>query len=617
MEENKQANPSFARRHRFLQRGESMVASTGLVVAAILLAAMGTSAWWAAQTNQHAKVRGQEAEILAAGDLLASTTESLLESGELTAARRIIADAARRYGFESCRVLLPDGRVVADTVPAQINTLNLPDSWAGDAVAMTSRHDEATTRLEASYPLSVPGRGALTLEVTAVMSQTSEGIWELQAEAGLVGSAALLALLGVYRRMRRRLVTLGAIREALLAYERGVTNESALLLNGEHGDVAQAWNLLLQRKEETNRKLLVEKAEQTLGAQSTGRGGDLQSACDAMRQGLILVDEQLRTRYINGAAAVLLQTSRERCQDQDVRDFIQQTDVLSMLDAAVAGGARRWRSVEVERGEDGQSGVLRFSARPVRREDSASAMILIEDLTQQRVAEEARKSFVTQATHELRTPLTNIRLYVETALEEGEQDVAVRAKCLNTINDESRRLERIVGDMLSVSAIEAGSIRLVKDDVRLDVVFARLQADYEAMAGEKNITLRFDLPPKLPVMQGDRDKIVLAMHNLLGNALKYTREGGAVRVRVDIEDTMLLFEISDTGIGVDPAESEMIFEKFYRATNSNEGSATGSGLGLALARDMIRMHGGDITVESELQRGSKFSLTLPILSEAA
>ncbi|MCZ6836436.1 MAG: HAMP domain-containing sensor histidine kinase, partial [Planctomycetota bacterium] len=168
-----------------------------------------------------------------------------------------------------------------------------------------------------------------------------------------------------------------------------------------------------------------------------------------------------------------------------------------------------------------------------------------------------------------------------------------------------------------VSEIEAGSIQLHKDDVRFDTVLEQLEADYQAMAQEKSIDLIFELPPKLPVLQGDRDKIVLAMHNLLGNAMKYTPNGGQVRIVVDSDEKQFTFQVNDSGIGINADELDCIFDKFYRASNSREGSVTGSGLGLALAREVISLHGGDITVESEIKKGSTFTMTLPVLAEAA
>jgi signal transduction histidine kinase len=296
--------------------------------------------------------------------------------------------------------------------------------------------------------------------------------------------------------------------------------------------------------------------------------------------------------------------------------MIQQADVIESIEAIVHGTVRKKTTIEVERQGESGNGVLRFNIRPVRREDGASAMIIIEDITQQRVAEESRNAFVAHATHELRTPLTNIRLYLETAMEDGERDPAIRGKALNVINQEARRLERIVGEMLSVSEIEAGSLRLREDDVRLDVLLEDLKTDYVPQAADKKIELVFDLPPKLPVIRGDRDKLVVAMHNLLGNALKYTPEGGKVVVKVEEDGKQFAFAVSDTGIGISEEDAERIFERFYRAKDQRVEKITGTGLGLTLAREVVRLHGGDVTVSSELNKGSTFTLTVPVTAAA-
>jgi len=244
-------------------------------------------------------------------------------------------------------------------------------------------------------------------------------------------------------------------------------------------------------------------------------------------------------------------------------------------------------------------------------------MIGIDDVTQQRVADEARNAFITQVTHELRAPLTNIRLYTEQAIEDGDQDPQMRGRCLNVISQEARRLEGIVTDMLSVAEIEAGTMSLRKDDVRLEMLIEALKADYSGLADEKNITLEFKLPPKLPVIHADRDKIGLALHNLVNNALKYTPDGGRVEVKVDVKDGNMIIEVVDSGIGIAEADIARIFERFYRAKDPKVSEVTGSGLGLALAREVVRLHGGDIRVESEVGKGSTFSMVLPALSAKA
>lgn len=250
-----------------------------------------------------------------------------------------------------------------------------------------------------------------------------------------------------------------------------------------------------------------------------------------------------------------------------------------------------------------------------RMMNSGGVMLTIEDVTQQRTAEASRHDFVSQATHELRTPLTNIRLYVETAQTDGEDDKELRGECLNVINRESQRLERLVTEMLSVSEIEAGSMTIRKDDVRLDQLFKSLQQDYSGSAAKKNIELRFDLPPKLPAVQGDRDKLTVVIQNLLGNAVKYTPENGEVNVSVDLSATELNIEVRDSGIGISEEDQQHVFEKFYRANDPRLGDITGSGLGLALAHEIVRLHGGEMSVESVLNEGSTFRVALPITAE--
>jgi len=220
-------------------------------------------------------------------------------------------------------------------------------------------------------------------------------------------------------------------------------------------------------------------------------------------------------------------------------------------------------------------------------------------------------------THELRTPLTNIRLYAETAIEQRDSDPAMFSTCLNVINQESRRLERIVGEMLSVAEMEAGSTTIRKDDVHVDVLFNELRNDYKAQADEKKIQIEFVLPPKLPVIQADRDKLAIALHNLLGNALKYTSEGGKVTISADCRDGKITFDVADSGIGIAPDELDSIFDKFTRSKDPRVTRIVGTGLGLTLAREVMRLHGGDITVQSELNRGSTFTASLPVNLEAA
>ncbi|MFG0315382.1 MAG: sensor histidine kinase, partial [Phycisphaerales bacterium] len=225
---------------------------------------------------------------------------------------------------------------------------------------------------------------------------------------------------------------------------------------------------------------------------------------------------------------------------------------------------------------------------------------------------QSQNAFIAQATHELRTPLTTIRLYCDEAIEADSDEAQIVEKSLNVISSEARRLERIVGDMLCVSEIEAGSLSIRREKFRTGQLFDELQHDYEAQAKEKSIELSFDLPPKFPTIDADRDRLGQAIHNLVGNAIKYTPSGGKVSVTASFdENDAMSVAISDTGIGIDESQQERIFERFTRAEDRRIAHVTGSGLGLALARQIARLHGGDITLESEIDQGSTFTMFIP------
>ena len=615
MENAQSTQKTTASRHRLLIRGESVIASAGIALAGLLLTAMAASSWWihASQRGNLEAARTDQAQT--AGDLLAHASEVLLARNELSSVRTLVADTGRAYHLAECYISLPDGQVIASMEPSKITARQLPKSWP-QGPSPDSSSTTAGGVVRVACAMDIPGEGRATLQLAAPVNYASWSDWKMQTGIGGIGAVALFMLLLIYRRMRARLGALGAIREALLMAGGGGTAPGTLAVSTELGPEAKAWNGVVADIEKLRRQNLAEKVKETLGQRHEVRN-ELESACDALPQGLLLIDEHNRVKYANGAAAVFLHARREDLINADITRFIEVPSVLDAIREVASGTVRRRSTQDIERQEDGASGVLRFSVRPVRRDDKAAAMLTIEDITQQRVAEEARHSFVAQATHELRTPLTNIRLYVETAIEEGENDPATRARCLNVINGEARRLERIVGEMLSVAEIEAGSFKLNRDDVRLDALFTELKADFQQQAAEKKIDLRLNLPPKYPGIQGDRDKIMLALHNLVGNALKYTPEGGKVTVNVEAAKGQLVIEVKDTGIGISRDDQDKVFERFYRANDPRVAKITGTGLGLTLAREVARLHGGDITLESELDHGSTFTFTMPAPAEAA
>jgi PAS domain S-box-containing protein len=613
--ENSQTNVAQPPRRRLLIHGESLVAATGLAITGILVLAMAACAWWMLVNNREAHENWQQGEITTVGKVLTPGIESMLADNDLSAVRRLVLNVRKYYDLQQCRIMLPGGQVIADADPTKITLKTLPEKWAAGPLEAPAAAANGGPIIYRQY-LLVPGRGGATLELVAPVQSAAAAQWRLAGGIGAIAAAGLACLWIIYRRTRSQLMPLGLIREALLAIRNGETVKEALAIGGKLSPEAVAWNELIAEMAKLQQQATAEQAKEMLGARRESRS-DLVNACDALPHGVIVLDDQAHVRYANGAAAIFLQCKREALIGGDIASFIQRDDIREAVQAAQSGNARQRKTIEIDRQEEQGHSVFRFGVRPLRRDNGSTVLITIEDITQQCVAKSSRNSFIAQATHELRTPLSNIRLYVETAQNEGEKDPVMRAKCLNVINDESRRLERMVGEMLSVSEIEAGSLKIHNDDVRLDKMFEELEADYKAQAKDKKITLQFNMPPKLPVIHADRDRLILAVHNLIGNAMKYTPSGGQVTVAVRSEGQQLLVDVSDTGIGIDEQEQQLVFDKFYRSKDPRVGKITGSGLGLALAREVVRLHGGDITLKSELNKGSTFTLSLPTLKEAA
>jgi signal transduction histidine kinase len=443
---------------------------------------------------------------------------------------------------------------------------------------------------------------------------------ELRGIAGLVpigvGAAGVATGAAVaWRRVGATVRTLIGVGEALEGYRGGELSGDAMRFGESATRFAEGWNQLIDDRAEAREAWFSSSVERRSGGGGAGAGGALVGALDALWQGLLLVDDEMRVLHANGAAGVMLGVGRESV-GRALPEFGVPDELVEVTRTVVAGKKAR-ESGEITRGEGPERSVLRVSARRVRRDDRGEAIVFVEDITQQRVAEEARHALIGQTAHELRSPLTTIRLHAEEAIDADGTDVEFQQQSLNVINGEARRLERVVSDLLSVSEMEAGSFSLRMDDVRLDAMFNDLRSDYQAQAAAKPVELVFDLPPKWPVAKADRDKLGVCLHNLVGNAIKYTPADGTVTVRVNATDTTLTVEVEDTGIGIRPEERDRVFEKFFRSGDGRVGHITGSGIGLATAREIARMHGGDITLVSELDRGSTFTLNVPISGSVA
>jgi two-component system phosphate regulon sensor histidine kinase PhoR len=338
-------------------------------------------------------------------------------------------------------------------------------------------------------------------------------------------------------------------------------------------------------------------------------------------EGIATTDAEGRLTYTNLPMAVILGL-KEALQLGDDAEAETSPPITELL-------IQRWRLAETDpllapenadrpvvselsREEDGERRVVRVARHPItgagRHEKHVWTM---RDVTQQKLAEEMRDQFVDTATHELRTPLANIKAYAETLALTEMIDIEQQKQFLNTINAEATRLARFVDDLLSVSSMELGSLSLNKQVTDLNRMVGEVLKKIRPQIDEKELTLDVTLPEKMPEPELDKDKIAAVLVNLLGNAVKYTPAGGRVIFRVNITDQQIEMSVEDSGVGIAADEVPKVFEKFFRSQDPRVQEQTGTGLGLALAQEVVRLHGGRIEVESEINKGSTFTVLLP------
>jgi histidine kinase len=224
--------------------------------------------------------------------------------------------------------------------------------------------------------------------------------------------------------------------------------------------------------------------------------------------------------------------------------------------------------------------------------------------------ETIRRELIGDITHELRTPLTAVKGYLE-----GMMDGVFPAdpETYQQIHSEIDRLQRLVNDLQELSRVEAGAFQLMLTPVSPASLIERIQNTLGRQFEEKNIQFEIDIEPNLPDINVDKDRIIQVLTNLVGNALQYTPSGGKVTLLVRREPSDLLFSVKDSGIGISADQIPLIFNRFYRTDKSRTRTSGGSGIGLTIARALVKAHQGKIWAESMGEgKGSTFSFQIPL-----
>ena len=352
--------------------------------------------------------------------------------------------------------------------------------------------------------------------------------------------------------------------------------------------------------------------QEELERQIAGRESGTQTILGAMEDGVLVVDARSHITLMNptfekmfelrdpAAGVPLVEAVRHATLDQLVAETLLTGEAMRSELSLADSRSHSERHVEV-------------SAVPIKNADDevTGAVVLFHDITELKQLDQIRRDFVANVSHELRTPLSILRGYIEVLLDEPETPREELARILSIMERHSKRLQRLVHDLLSLAQLESSQAKLELSVVRMDEFFNNLIRDWKEKLSAKNLRVIVDLPSEALTLRADGTRLEEVLHNLLDNAVKFSHENGQIRLRATRCGSNVVLSVGDNGIGISKEHLPRIFERFYRADKARSRELGGTGLGLAIVKHIAQLHGGRVEAESELGRGTAIRVVLP------
>ena len=538
---------------------------------------------------------------------------------QLTAEARVLRgelDAVSRAGLEAwalaaearaqARITVIDagGNVLADsqhdpeTMENHGQRPEVLEAYAGRAGMATRR--SATLDRDLFYvalPLTYGGRPGLVLRVAAPLGELTEAVaavrWRILGISLTAAAIALVMAFWFSRSFTRRVRRLQRFADNLVQ-ERS-PDELARDADDELGALAASLNRTAVRLRDFIDRLSVESSRR-------------EAILTSMVEGVLAVDNEMRVMFCNPAFARAVNVSAPVPERLPVLELVRDPAFLDILSRAVVTG----KSV-VERLQVADAGGRSYAihAAPLTRSPKGGAIAVLHDVTDLERLERVRRDFVANVSHELRTPLTAISGYAETLLDGALEDPENNRKFVEIIRAHSIRLNNIASDLLTLSELESGRPDLPAEPVPLRAALEAAARVVESEARVRGVAIHWGVVDDARIL-GHRIRLEQAIVNLLDNAVKFNRPGGEVRIEAaSAGNGQARVTIADTGIGIPSEDQPRIFERFYRVDKARSREVGGTGLGLSIVKHVIERMGGSVGVESQLGKGSKFTITLP------
>lgn len=373
-------------------------------------------------------------------------------------------------------------------------------------------------------------------------------------------------------------------------------------------ELSRRYESVIQQKDK-NQEVVRKKFEKVLEDKNA-----TEAVVRSIAEGLVVVDAEGKVIMMNPAAEKLLGVSGKDKIGKPLNEDLKEEQLVSLIKGS-PGEANK--EIELLSQHDETKKVLRASSAVVENADGKTVgmVSVLSDITKQKELDKMKSSFVTSVSHELRTPLVImqkslflLRDEIVNQLNEPQKDFLI------IIERNLKRLTLLINDLLDLAKLEAGKMILRRQAASIKDIIHESVLGLSTWAQTKSITIENTVQENIPRVNVDPDRIIQVMNNLIGNAIKFTPEGGKIIVdaffRKDVNDVGV--SIKDTGIGISKENLPKVFDKFYQIEERASTDINGTGIGLSVVKEIVQLHGGKIWVESEKGEGARFAFTLPL-----
>jgi two-component system phosphate regulon sensor histidine kinase PhoR len=520
-----------------------------------------------------------------------------------------IVQALARETGSRITLIRADGTVISDSEqdPGELagmeNHLMRPEVQAalntGSGKAIRYSKTLQEDMLYVAVPAVSSGKLNGVVRTALPLTEVNRRISTFQKDLLRAGAAAMIFALAIavlsVRRVSRPLEKLTDLAQRIGRGE--YPAEQSVETPDEFGQLAKTLVEMSKRIQEKVQELNLERTQ-------------LAAILSALVESVIAVDHEGKILFLNPAAESLFRVSALQVKGRPMLEALRHSVLSDVIAKTLTGKKVVAEEITVHSPEEH---ILAVQALPVAYgEGRTGILVALNDITDLRKLERVRQEFVANVTHELKTPLTSIKGFTETLLDGALEDPSHNREFLTTIQEHATRLGFLIDDLLDLAAIEAKRMEYRFESVSVPDVVERILKGLAPMAKGGKIQIQNDLSPSLPKVRADRDKLAQVFINLIDNAIKFNKPNGLIKISAEAKGKNLVISVRDSGIGIPQTDLPRIFERFYRVDKARSREMGGTGLGLSIVKHLVEAHHGTVSVQSIVDQGSNFTVSLPL-----